>query len=167
MSEPAIRVARAADLPVLVDLWWAMQEQHRAYDAVFYGDRGAALCRRECEHYLAAQLDDPTARLLVAEADGALVGLLLGQFRPRPPIFTVRRQFVIELAATVPAWRRRGVFSALLDEARRLASREGVGLLQLNADAANAEALAAYARRGFAPRQMVLVSWHEPGERDA
>lgn len=165
MTRLQVRPAQPGDLAALVRIWWAMQVQHRGFDSAFYADLGEELCCRECRHYFAAQLDDPTARFLVAEADGELVGLLLAQFRTRPPIFCCRRHLVIELAAVVPGWRRRGVFTRLLDEARRLAGEDGVRLLQLNVDAANGEALGAYARRGFAPRQMMLVQWlDEPGE---
>jgi len=68
-----------------------------------------------------------------------------GRTSPAPPAAS----FYVDSLATASAWRRRGVASALLEEAERLARGRGLTFLALDCWLDNEPARALYARAGF------------------
>ncbi len=97
---------------------------------------------------LARHLDDPRCRILVAELDGLVVGLLSLWFRDR--LNHPTPEAWIPDLVVLPDARRRGVASALLDGARREAVARGCHLLRLESGHQRDEAHALYRAFGFA-----------------
>jgi ribosomal protein S18 acetylase RimI-like enzyme len=64
---------------------------------------------------------------------------------PRPPADA----WYVDALAVAPAWRRRGVAGALLDEAERRAVDLGLGAVALDTGLDNAPARALYEHEGF------------------
>ena len=92
-------------------------------------------------------LDDPRRHVLIAEVDGRVVGALSLWFRDR--LNHPTPEAWIPDLVVLPEARRRGVASALLDAARRLALARGCHLLRLESGHQRDEAHALYRALGF------------------
>ena len=92
-------------------------------------------------------LDDSLRRILVAEVDGRVVGVLSLWFRDRLNHPTPEA-WIPDLVVS-PEARRRGVASALLDAARGLAAGNGCHLVRLESGHQRDEAHALYRALGF------------------
>jgi len=121
----ALRDARPCDLERLL-----------ALEAMFPGDR---LSARQFRRHLSS----PTARLRVAEFDGALAGYAL--------VFLRRTAAAARLysIAVDPARRGAGIGAALLADAELQARAAGRDRLRLEVRADNDAAIALYRREGF------------------
>ena len=123
-----VRSMRAEDLPALLDLW--VESWQAAYPSIdFHARRGWADTRF-------AELRRDGARILVAEADGQLAGLVTVA-----PDTGYIDQIVVATAA-----RRRGVAAQLIAAARAVSPT----VLKLHVNQNNAPTVAFYRREGFA-----------------
>jgi putative acetyltransferase len=124
----AVRPMRVEDLPALLDLW--VESWQAAYPSIdFHARRGWADTRF-------AELQRDGARILVAEADGRLAGLV-----------TVAPDtgYIDQIAVATKA-QRRGVASRLIAAARAVSPT----VLELHVNQDNEPAVAFYRREGFA-----------------
>jgi ribosomal protein S18 acetylase RimI-like enzyme len=101
----AIRGMREEDYDALVDLWGSA--------GLPYHPQG-----RDGRARLTRELGTSMAVFLVAEADGRLIGSLLGT--------TDGRKGWMNRLAVRPGWRRRGVATALLQEMERIFEERGI-----------------------------------------
>ena len=123
-----VRPMRAEDLPALLDLW--VESWQAAYPSIdFHARRGWADTRF-------AELQRDGARILVAEADGQLAGLVTVA-----PDTGYIDQIVVATAA-----QRRGVAARLIAAARAVSPT----VLELHVNQDNEPAVAFYRREGFA-----------------
>ena len=134
----ALRDARSCDLERLL-----------ALEAMFPGDR---LSARQFRRHLSS----PTARLRVAEFDGALAGYAL--------LFVRRGSAVARLysIAVDPAQRGAGLGALLLADVEQLARNAGRGILRLEVRADNVAAIALYRRAGYR-EQGRIPGYYEDG----
>jgi GNAT superfamily N-acetyltransferase len=142
-----VRHATAADLPGLVELLQLLF----AIEADFQPDP------ERQRRGLSAMLSDPARRaVLVAEVDGAVVGMATGQL----VISTAEGGAACQVEDVVVAasWRGHGLGGWLVDEVAGWARDRGATRLQLVADRENEAALRFYDRRGW--RQTRLVALH-------
>jgi GNAT superfamily N-acetyltransferase len=103
-----------------------------------------------------AEFEPPAGLFLVAEVDGEPVGC--GAWRTvRPGVVEVKRLYV------APAHRRRGIAQVLLDALESSAARSGHRSVVLNTGGRQPEALALYARAGYAPVPGYGVYARAPG----
>jgi ribosomal protein S18 acetylase RimI-like enzyme len=77
-----------------------------------------------------------------------------GRLAPLPPA----RAFYVDALAVDPAWRRRGVAAALLEDAAQRARRAGLAGIALDTGLDNAPAQALYERTGFRSREVRQVA---------
>ncbi|HMG61837.1 MAG TPA: GNAT family N-acetyltransferase, partial [Streptosporangiaceae bacterium] len=133
-----LRRARAADVPAVVglladDLLGAGRDGVRnPADLAAYEEAFALI---DC---------DPAHLLVVAEADGAVIGTLQLTFLPG----LARRGMLraqVEAVRMAAAWRGRGLGSAILGWAIGEARRRGCGLVQLTTDKSRGDAHRFYA----------------------
>jgi GNAT superfamily N-acetyltransferase len=142
-----VRCAAEADLTALVELLQLLF----AIEADFTLD--PARQRRG----LTAMLAEPDRRLvLVAEGDGAPVGMATGQLL----VSTAEGGLacVVEDLVVAAEWRGHGIGGWLLDQVAKWAAARGATRLQLVADRENHPALGFYERRGW--RRTRLVALH-------
>jgi ribosomal protein S18 acetylase RimI-like enzyme len=101
---------------------------------------------------LAQLLDDPNAGLLVAEADGVVIGVLLATIEQSRATSTLaaRRYLHVQSLAVRAEWRRIGAGRALLDAAHAWAKSAGVTDVELHVWEFNQAALAFYETLGYA-----------------
>jgi GNAT superfamily N-acetyltransferase len=137
-----LRWARAADVPAVVglladDALGAERDGIRTATDLAAYEQAFALIDR-----------DPAHLLVVAEADGAIVGTL--QLTVLPGLArrgALRAQ--IEAVRVAAAWRSRGLGSAMFDWAIVETRRRGCSLVQLTTDKSRGEAHRFYAELGF------------------
>lgn len=82
--------------------------------------------------YAEALLARPDTVLLIAEADGAMIGALAGYILPK--FEQARSELYIYDLAVAQSWRRRGVATALIEETRWIAREAGVWVIYVQAD---------------------------------
>lgn len=158
MSQIEYRLAGIHDLEELSELWWLMQESHDAYSPIFYKNVGVEECKSICRSHISGLLKQETCMIYVATSSGMAVGLIVGHFRERPPVYDIRQQVEIEIAVVLPSHRRRGVFRNLLALVEERAKSAGVGMIELTVDHDNPAKLA-YQAAGFCLRQDKMVKW--------
>ena len=108
------------------------------------------------EKGLRALLAAPNARVLVADANGEVVGMCSVQLTTSTA--EGAPSGLIEDVVVDRAWRGRGIGRALLDEAEAWARGQGAARVQLLADQRNAPALDFYKGRGWMLTPMVCLN---------
>jgi putative acetyltransferase len=136
-----VRRADAGDAEALVDLARAVGREPEGHLLTTDAWRGAPEERR----YLKTTRRSPDAAVYVAVVDGVVVGRLSLARDPHPA-----SRHVADLGLMVAAThRRRGVGTALLEQAVRWSEESGVRKLELHVFPWNAPAIALYERFGF------------------
>ena len=162
MTDFRLRTALPADRDGVVDL---LQELN-VFEAGIAGDRLIGRAAAEAYHAeLGGRLAKGRGRLLVAEADGCLVGLL-GFVIEEDDAYVVaplRRYGAVTDLVVAEGWRRQGIGRMLLAEAERLAREAGLKRLALGVLNGNEAAERAYDAFGFRPSVRWLV---KPLEED-
>lgn len=146
MSSPSVHPATQADLDRLAAMWAAMASLHVERDESFRLVPDAAARVRA---FLAAELERPDARVLVAERAGRLCGFANAQIQERPPVFNPPRVGHLDNLYVEPGFRRGGVATALVEECRAWLRCRGITRWSARVHAWNHAALALCARHGL------------------
>lgn len=150
----AIRSARHDEYEQLCALFDELDEFHRVRRPDFFRPiEGPVRPREQIERWC----DGPDSALLVAEEEGALLGLAVLLTRA-PSDFAgavPRRVIVIDNLVVTSRRRRRGIGGRLLEAATAWARTHGATHVELGVHDVNREALRFYRRHGFA----LSVNW--------
>ncbi len=149
-SKIKVRPAIAEDMDALVRMNGVVQDLHaELYPGEFKRAVDPALLRRA----FAARMTEAGERTMIAEDEAGPLGyvVLEMQRRAESPFKPARSRVYIHHIAVLPEARRKGVASALIAAVERLALAEGVDQVELDYWAANADAEAFFAVRGFVP----------------
>ena len=119
-------------------------------------------CYRACAPFTRQRLDElvsaPAVEAFVAEIDGEVAGLAVLVMR-KPvanPVMQPRRVAFLDDLCVDVRYRRRGVGTALLQEARRRAAEHQADSMELMAWGFNEVAIRFYERAGFGVRSLIL-----------
>jgi len=148
MTVPEIIVRRAGlrDVDDLLPLWEEMMRFHAALDPrLEVGSEGASYMRGVFREWLRSE----DCRVLVAEAEGQIVGYIVGRVADNPPIFRLRTYGHISDICVSPEWRRQGVGRRLYRALREWFKEEGLSVVQLSAAHRNPTSLAFWRAMGF------------------
>lgn len=141
--------ANAAHLKVIVTLNRVVQGLHAKEEPRRFRlfEEGAVTKFFQCA------LDDPAVTVLLAIDGDKPLGYALLRVQNRPEeAFSLPRSFVeLEQIAVDPESRKRGVGSALIDEALAVADSLGPGDLELSVWDFNSDARRLFQRKGFTP----------------
>ena len=155
-----IRSAEVADIDALAQLLGEVQDLHVANRPETFRALGAS----EIAETLRANLENPCAKLWVADVDGVARGYLAAVVRKTPlgPYSFERTWMELDSIGVHRAHRRRGVARALVKAA--LAHAEGAGIreVELASWAFNRGAHEAFRKLGFAPK-VVRFEFKPPG----
>jgi GNAT superfamily N-acetyltransferase len=143
---PLIREANRRDISALVTLWQEMMDHHRAYDSRF---RFSANAPREVEKHLLETLRSRASRVLVGEAEGRVIGYIVGEVHARRPIYPVGDYGFITDICVSAVWRRKGVGRTLVAALERWFETQRVTSIELFAAALNPESIAFWAQMGY------------------
>jgi GNAT superfamily N-acetyltransferase len=139
MSDITFRIADEADLPAVVAML--------ADDEIAENRENAAVAD-EYRHAFAAMAKETYNKILLAEAEGKIVGSLQLVFIPGVSRSGTKRA-LIESVRVKSAMRGKNVGTALMKKAIRLAKEGGCGLVQLDSDMRRPRAHLFYRRLGF------------------
>ena len=141
MPEASIRALTMGEIPALVELAARIWRAHYA-GMLSQAQIDYMLAQRYRPQLIAAQIEDPMQRWLVAAAGPGLVGYA-HVYREDAQRAKLDKLYV------APERQRRGLGRALLAAAEDSARAWGASRLVVRTNKANAQALAAYARYGF------------------
>jgi ribosomal protein S18 acetylase RimI-like enzyme len=156
-SESKVRDATAGDAEEIYALAREMAE--------IVGDRYPEL--EAVRGRLEELLEEPRARVLVAEGEGEVIGVVSLWIKPD----LAHGDTVVEvpMLAVAEGSRRRGVGRLLMDEVRKLAVADEASLMELVATSANEPAREFYRSLGFVEADLVAFEFvgdlHSPPER--
>jgi ribosomal protein S18 acetylase RimI-like enzyme len=156
-SENKVRDATAGDAEEIYALAREMAE--------IVGDRYPEL--EAVRGRLEELLEEPRARVLVAEGEGEVIGVVSLWIKPD----LAHGDTVVEvpMLAVAEDSRRRGVGRLLMDEVRKLAVADEASLIELVATSANEPAREFYRSLGFVEADIVAFEFvgdlHSPPER--
>jgi GNAT superfamily N-acetyltransferase len=154
MSAVTLRRARPADRDAALALWAALHREHEALDARYRLAPDAPLrWARDLDEWMGVE----HRLVLLAEASGGAVGLLVAQLAWPAPVYAPSLLAHVDDLYVVPPWRGRGVGKMLLEESERWARRHGATSLQAGVLAANDEGLAFWDQAGTRPYQIVVT----------
>ena len=157
--EPAIylRDARGSDREVLMGFHRSLYEAHR--DEVVPEEDLPLIAYRDYERILAEDLDalleDRHSHVLVAEAEGIVVGYITGRSTVEPRRVLPRR-CVVEDWYVVPEARGTGIGASLLKELERRFAQAGCQVLESATWSGNQGARRAHEALGFREIRVVL-----------
>lgn len=148
MIRPAVSVRGATpdDMPVLLELWQQLRDRGRRRSPRLVGP---SVLEQVTRRYLAA-MNDPGARLVVAEADGEVVGMALYILGSASALLDVPAVEMSHLCVA-EGHGRQGIGKALTVAAASYAEELGVDQVVVGVLPADREGNRFYARLGFAP----------------
>jgi len=162
------RLAEHVDLPALKAIWDYADEYHQqALPEVFRPREGG----HRTQAFLKACIEQADSAVLLAELDGAPVGLcyVLERASPDVSLFVPRRYAVVDTLAVLPLAQRRGIGRALLKRAEGWARDRGLDEIELGVYEFNTGARALYEGAGYDTlrRAMHRRLTAAEGDRDA
>lgn len=152
-ASDAVRRAGVRDLDRVTALWTAITHHHAPLDPLF---RMRADAAGELRELLGVLHRDPDAAIFVYEQDGDLPGMCIVKIDHSPPIMEeVERAEITDLGVREDQ-RRRGIASALVDEALAWVVDAGVKRVEVQVATGNLEGQAFWRSRGFGSLMDVL-----------
>ena len=154
-----VRRMAPGDIKAVVRLWNGEVEYHESIDPRLKVREGAEEgFRRFLSRIAAAQAD---VIVLVADAEGEIVGFLIGMVRERTSVFIRSRHGYITDIYVDPEFRRQGVGRKLVKAAEEWFTSQGLDHVRLQVSAANEAGLAFWRSVGFG--DYFLELWKEIG----
>jgi len=141
-----VRPAQLADVPAIAALWIRLLESHAALDPVFALRAGAPAA---LEVELRRVFDDADTALLVADADGCVVGFCAAHFERSPALARESCRAEITELVVEPAARQSGIGRALANAALGWARSRGALRVEVRVAARNDAGQAFWRRLGF------------------
>lgn len=154
-----IRFAKKSDRENLKNLFAALADWHHELDPAYY--RPAVEYAEAQEQEIERALSDKDSAIIVAEENSGLAGFLLADIREAEPYMKAAglpRQSgaaaggkigFVESVFVLPAYRRRGLLTALFKKAETWFEKKGMVGLELNIHCRNQAAIAAWKKLGF------------------
>lgn len=146
-----IRKLQKQDLTQALEICREMREHHRAFLNGYFKPLDDEFEMQA----LQASLDDDKAIALVAEVDGQIAGLLQADIKFRPYLETEEFCHVSGLGV-LPAFRRRGIAKALMDELFAICRDLEIAELSLGVFNDNKGAYKLYEELGFTPLEQKM-----------
>jgi ribosomal protein S18 acetylase RimI-like enzyme len=126
-----IRPGTETDIPQMLQLWREMMDFHAQAEPRFR-PLPPPTGEQAWERYLRQDTwENEDRAVFVAEADGRLIGQIMGVLRDSVPVFEAERFGYVTDIVVDPAARRRGVGLALFEALKAWFRKRGVPYLQL------------------------------------
>jgi ribosomal protein S18 acetylase RimI-like enzyme len=143
-----VREATDKDIDRIVELWAEHVDFHAELDPRFERRVGS---KDGFADHLRGRLGQGDFLLLVAEADGEVIGFLNGELSKYPRCFASRSHGLVDNLAVAPQWQRNGHGAALLEKCMGWFSDRGVPVVELKVLMANPLAMSFWEKAGFQP----------------
>ena len=148
-----VRRANTRDLDRVTALWTAITRHHAPLDPLF---RMRTNAEGELRELLGTLARDSDAAVFVYDIDGDLPGMCIVKIDHSPPIMEETERAEITDLGVREGERRRGIGSALVDEALAWVAAAGVSRVEVQVATGNPEGQAFWRSRGFASLMDVL-----------
>jgi ribosomal protein S18 acetylase RimI-like enzyme len=129
MTRVVIRPASRDDVGGVLPLWSEMMNHHAALDERF---RPAPDGEEHWAKILRDWLRDDEVCILVAEAEGRLVGYIIGMLRENPPVLLPSAYGLVSDVCVHPAWRQQGIGRRLFEALKDWFTEKELSTVQLN-----------------------------------
>ncbi len=150
-----IERARESDVTAIGDLWLDMMRFHAELDPhLELVDDPQPLF----EAYLLRVMAEGDHLVLVARAEGRVVGYLNARLKERAPVFEKGRHGEIIELTVAPDFRRQGTGRALVDRARSWFLERGVDRMEVTAADRNEEGVAFWRDQGFEGYFLTMIA---------
>jgi GNAT superfamily N-acetyltransferase len=149
MTSIAIRRAMPGDLGAILRFQQGVVDAERPYDATL---KDGAIRYYDFEQLLNSE----QVHFVIAEVDGVAIGCGFARVDTAKPYVKHDRVGYLGLMFVEPAYRGRGVNSAVIVELKRWCRSRGVQELRLEVYPGNASAVKAYEKAGFMPQMLEM-----------
>jgi ribosomal protein S18 acetylase RimI-like enzyme len=153
-DEVTVRQATTGDRQGIGRLWLEMMAFHQPYDRRFRHMKPDAL--DTWLKHLDESMADGDHIILVAEAEGTLVGFAMARSGEDPPVFDLPPHVFVANFSVTAEWRRRGVGQRLFEAVAESARKRGLGEVRLSVAAENPISNAFWREMGFEPHAVHL-----------
>lgn len=154
---PILREATGADLPLLLQF----EQDLIAYERPFAPN----LKKGKISYYdLAAYIADPAIRVIVAEAEGQVVGSGYALIRENKAYKAPQHYVYLGFMYVVPEYRGQGINGLIMKDLIHWGKAQGHTEVQLEVYAENESAIKAYAKAGLVPEILTMRSNNIPPE---
>ena len=157
-----IRPAAREDIDAMAELWTEFMDFHAARDPWFKRSESG---HNSFAEFIRERIEDEKSIVLVAEADGKVVGHALAMITPRLPVFEPVEFAQIMDVAVAETHRRLGIGAKLVQEMMRIFRERGIHRVEVGAANTNEVATAFWRKMGFTP--YMQKSWLSIGVTDA
>ncbi len=148
-----IRKATKADVPKILPVWRELMELHRRLDS-FYDCREGA--DRLFAKFISNNIREPNACVLVAEADGRVVGYCQGMISKHPPVLKIIEYGQILDFAVLQSWRRQGLGQQMLEKMFEWFWARGLLRIEVRCSLLNEISRSFWRKMGFEPYMETL-----------
>ena len=154
---PILREATGADLPVLLQF----EQDLIAYERPFAPN----LKKGKISYYnLAAYIENPAIRVIVAEVEGQVVGSGYALIRENKAYKAPQEYVYLGFMYVVPEYRGQGINGLIMKDLTHWGKVQGYTEVQLEVYAENESAIKAYAKAGLVPEILTMRSNNIPPE---
>lgn len=130
-----VRMGHAGDLSAIMPMMRACRELHAEWEGPMYGLRPDADAR--FQQWVGPAAEDPRSLLVVGEEGAGLVGFLAAVIENDLPIYQCDEYAVVFAMWVEPAFRRRGIATAMMDLAAGEYAKMGIRQLRVRTPVAN------------------------------
>ena len=156
-SSTLLREATRTDLPVLLQF----EQDLIAYERPFAPN----LKKGKISYYdLAAYIENPAIRVIVAEAEGQVVGSGYALIRENKAYKAPQHYVYLGFMYVLPEYRGRGINGLIMTDLILWGKTQGYTEVQLEVYAENESAIKAYAKAGLVPEILTMRSNNIPPE---
>ena len=149
MTPITVRRATSADLDAILRFQQGVVDAERPYDSTL---KDGAIRYYDFEQLLNSE----QVHFVIAEVDGVAIGCGFARIDTAKPYVKHDRVGYLGLMYVEPAYRGRGVNSAVMVELQRWCRAQRVGELRLEVYPGNASAVKAYEKAGFMPQMLEM-----------
>lgn len=143
-----IRRAKPSDTDAVVKLREELLDFHQERDPYYTRREDAA--KHTAEH-MVKMIEAPESIMIVAEADGRVVGYLAASRQHRPQVFVGGEVISISDTCVSKDFRRGGVGVAMVEEIKKIADEMGIDRIEVGYSARNDNSVAFWGKMGFEP----------------
>jgi ribosomal protein S18 acetylase RimI-like enzyme len=129
VSQVVIRRATLGDVEEILPLWSEMMDYHAALDTRFQPAPGAG---ERWIAFLRDRLQSENACVMVAEAEGQLVGYIVGMIGENPPVLLPSKYGLVSDICVDPNWRRQGIGRRLFEALKAWFREKELSTIQLS-----------------------------------
>lgn len=149
MADIVIRQADTVDMSSILPLWRELMEFHASLDPYFTLRPDA---ENNFKKFLLSNLEEKEKNhIVLAEADGEVVGYMMGLILTNPPVFELKQYGEIMDACVSPQHRRSQIGEQLFQAMKNWFQSKGLTRIDINAAATNRVSNSFWKKMGFRP----------------